>query len=402
MRNKDVLDESYRKAGKLDANRFMCKLSLSDMKRIVQKGLLPYNQEDREIALELYKLNVYGLSINFYLIEIGLIRVYLLFLGKGSFFKSHKDTPRSENMFGSLAIILPIQHEGGNLLLKHSSSDFHFDSASLLSSHLFEHGTQSFAYVAFYSDVEHEVAEVTSGHRVTITYNLYFQDADFDTSPVERPSKRQRNDIDPPSPVPLQTPLVTYENTPFHALLAQYIADPEFLPEGGLLGFGLAHSYPIPSVNSDVHLRQVDYPKLYSTLKGEDAVMIETLSALGLKHYLRIIYQDDDITLMARRPIERALLDSGAETFMDYYVISADENTKILWHDENDDLPWDVRKLNREVAVSWIRPPTQSGTRKEEPYAAYGNEPTLGYFYGDFVLVVRIGKWGDRTSQEAI
>jgi hypothetical protein len=34
--------------------------------------------------------------------------------------------------------------------------------------------TTSIAYITFFSDVEHEVSEVTSGHRVTITYNLYF------------------------------------------------------------------------------------------------------------------------------------------------------------------------------------------------------------------------------------
>ena len=33
-------------------------------------------------------------------------------------------------------------------------------------------------YVAFFSDVEHEVAPVISGHRVTLTYNLYFDNAE--------------------------------------------------------------------------------------------------------------------------------------------------------------------------------------------------------------------------------
>lgn len=33
--------------------------------------------------------------------------------------------------------------------------------------------TQSIQFAAFYSDVEHEVLEVHSGHRVTLTYNLY-------------------------------------------------------------------------------------------------------------------------------------------------------------------------------------------------------------------------------------
>ena len=31
----------------------------------------------------------------------------------------------------------------------------------------------SIRWAAFYSDCEHEVKEVTSGHRVTLTYNLY-------------------------------------------------------------------------------------------------------------------------------------------------------------------------------------------------------------------------------------
>jgi hypothetical protein len=31
----------------------------------------------------------------------------------------------------------------------------------------------SIRWAAFYSDCEHEVLEVTSGHRITLTYNLY-------------------------------------------------------------------------------------------------------------------------------------------------------------------------------------------------------------------------------------
>jgi predicted 2-oxoglutarate/Fe(II)-dependent dioxygenase YbiX len=33
---------------------------------------------------------------------------------------------------------------------------------------------QSYGYVAFFSDIEHEVTSVTSGHRITSTYNLYW------------------------------------------------------------------------------------------------------------------------------------------------------------------------------------------------------------------------------------
>ena len=60
--DKDVLDESYRRAGKLDADNFTWKFPFLDLKKVVQKSLLPYKQGGREIILELYKLNVYGFS----------------------------------------------------------------------------------------------------------------------------------------------------------------------------------------------------------------------------------------------------------------------------------------------------------------------------------------------------
>lgn len=98
--------------------------------------------------------------------------------GPGSFFKAHKDTPRSENMFGSLVVVFPTRHEGGALHLRHKAEEWTFDSAAITSAQ----ETPSIAYIAFYSDVEHKVSMVTSGHRVTLTYNLYFDDATSVTS----------------------------------------------------------------------------------------------------------------------------------------------------------------------------------------------------------------------------
>jgi len=47
----------------------------------------------------------------------------------------------------------------------------------------------SIAYVAFFSDIEHEVAPVISGYRVTLTFNLYIDASgpvpSKDTSPEE-------------------------------------------------------------------------------------------------------------------------------------------------------------------------------------------------------------------------
>src|SRR5712692_10045677 len=92
--------------------------------------------------------------------------------GQGSFFKPHVDTPRSEKMFGSLVVVFPTPHEGGALFLRHLGHEWYFDSAQALAAA----DQPTIGYVAFFSDVEHEVAHVTSGNRITLTYNLYFDD----------------------------------------------------------------------------------------------------------------------------------------------------------------------------------------------------------------------------------
>lgn len=72
-------------------------------------------------------------------------------------------------MFGSLVIVFPTAHVGGALRLRHGGTEWTFDSAT----EVLNQPTPSIGYVAFFSDVEHEVTPVTSGHRVTLTYNLY-------------------------------------------------------------------------------------------------------------------------------------------------------------------------------------------------------------------------------------
>lgn len=54
-------------------------------------------------------------------------------------------------------------------MVRHKGRDFSFDWSTAKDE--VDHG--SIRWAAFYSDCEHEVLEVTSGHRVTLTYNLY-------------------------------------------------------------------------------------------------------------------------------------------------------------------------------------------------------------------------------------
>lgn len=62
MKQKNVLDETYRKAGKMDSEKFapMLDLSQTDIMKIVRGYLLEGTQSTLGIKAELYKLNVYG------------------------------------------------------------------------------------------------------------------------------------------------------------------------------------------------------------------------------------------------------------------------------------------------------------------------------------------------------
>ena len=54
---------------------------------------------------------------------------------------------------------------GGELMVRHNGREVKFDWSG---------DSQDIQWAAFYSDCEHEVLPVTSGYRLTLTYNLYF------------------------------------------------------------------------------------------------------------------------------------------------------------------------------------------------------------------------------------
>lgn len=60
---------------------------------------------------------------------------------------------------------LKLTRIGGQLKISHQGHDRIFDWGN--------DEPTSIKWAAFYSDCEHEVLEVQSGHRVTLTYNLY-------------------------------------------------------------------------------------------------------------------------------------------------------------------------------------------------------------------------------------
>lgn len=88
----------------------------------------------------------------------------LLLYEKGSFFRRHKDSHQAPGVTGRLVICLPSEHTGGEVCLKYAGTDI-VSTASLDSAF-------DLTALAWYSGVTYETTEITSGHRLELTYSI--------------------------------------------------------------------------------------------------------------------------------------------------------------------------------------------------------------------------------------
>ena len=219
--DQQVTDPSYRDAYKIDPDKLLtsfCPCS-TDILSEIETLMVP----NRSIRAELHKLNLYT--------------------GPGGHFKSHVDTPRSGDMFGSLVICLPTQFSGGTLVTRHGDQEVIFDWSSLPNSPRSE-----VSWAAFFSDVEHEILPVTAGHRLTLTYNLY--------------AVQERLHSVPPG-------------NPFYNCLQTAIGTPHFMRDGGCLAFCCEHLYAFSLLNEKELLPRV--------LKGVDYLIYSSAKLLDLR-----------------------------------------------------------------------------------------------------------------------
>ena len=217
----EVTDLRYRDALKLDPEMLTTSFELSNTSILkkIEALLVP----NRSIRAEFYKLNIY--------------------CGPNGHFKPHLDTPRSDSMLGSLVVCLPTSFAGGALVTRHLGQEVIFDwSPSFQASKC----KQSIQWAAFYCDVEHKILPVTSGHRITLTYNLYYAEG--------RPSV---------------LPVVS----PFYHYLQEALKNPFFMPEGGCLGFDCKHSYVFSTLNEPQCLPSV--------LNGADYLIFQVAKMLA-------------------------------------------------------------------------------------------------------------------------
>jgi len=105
----------------------------------------------------------------------------LLVYETGGLFRPHRDTEKAESMFGTLVVVLPSAHGGGELIIRHGTRE--------VSVNLSGADVSELRFAAFYADCEHEVRPITQGSRVCLTYNL---------SLVETGKKKQQAALMPP------------------------------------------------------------------------------------------------------------------------------------------------------------------------------------------------------------
>ena len=267
-------------------------------------------------------------------------------------------------MIGSLVVVYPTQHQGGSLVLRHGNEEWTFDSGKALANLQ----QPSVAYIAFFSDVEHEVAPVQKGYRVTLTYNLYLKDT---TAAISRPLSGQ---------------VLDERASAIKTALSSLLHDASFYPQGGFLGFGLFHEYPVRT--QSVSALSPAY------LKGRDAILYAACEDLGLPVRTTFFYEHhnnvvlcDDLNL---EQIGNCLLNIEDGRITRY---RSSDGLVLYRYDENH--YYVEEGCDGYPLMMWVTKPTDLNN-VEKIFIAYGNEVYLEHCYGRGCLVVEIGEPGKR------
>ncbi|MEW6304950.1 MAG: 2OG-Fe(II) oxygenase [Verrucomicrobiota bacterium] len=161
-----ILDESVRKVWQLPPERVRIgsKSWAANFDGILKQVVAGLGCEGMSVSAELYKLLVYD---------------------TGGFFLVHRDTEKAEGMFGTLVIVLPSAHRGGELVIRHAGREATVDMSG--------EETSEVKFAAFYADCEHEVRPITEGNRLCLVYNLIQQrDTRTKDQTLEAPDYRRQ------------------------------------------------------------------------------------------------------------------------------------------------------------------------------------------------------------------
>ena len=327
----------------------------------IQRELVP--NDPNPISAELYAVNVYT---------------------DGGHFAPHKDTPRGNDMFGSLVVCLPSQFRGGHLVLSHRGVVQRYDWGSAIE----EQATpDQLNWVAFFGDVDHQIERIWSGARVTLSYLL------------------RRGDRGAPTRDLAGEDLAPRIQEAWQALLA----DKSFLPDGGTLGYPCCHLY-----HQDARFQREQSPidrESSTMLKGRDHLVAATALQAALKvSFNPYMFENcaDEIWQLDRFPTSK-------------------EKSKLGHHVESSDLEaaLPIRASSEQegdFGVTWLEPPPSSNAssaRSREnrdpelpaaehfhscdycPWGNFGNESSEVDLYTFAALHIEIPKFGQGVRASA-
>ncbi|RPD82293.1 hypothetical protein L226DRAFT_497438 [Lentinus tigrinus ALCF2SS1-7] len=169
----------------------------------------------------------------------------LLLYETGSHFLPHVDTEKVNGMFATIVVVLPSRFTGGAVRVTHGELSEIYDNSA--------NSSMTTSILAWYTDVEHEVKQITSGYRLALSFNL------IHTTDALRPA---------PSP---QSGIAARLR---HVLLSWKKGDVQSKDPAKLI-YLLSHKY------SHAALRG-------SALKGADAHLVALLDSIGKPHGLHL------------------------------------------------------------------------------------------------------------------
>ncbi|KAM6537934.1 hypothetical protein FALCPG4_003830 [Fusarium falciforme] len=347
--SKEVLDEEYRKAGKLDNTAFSTSFNpyehgiMDTINQVLAQGA---HRGGLGVRAEMYKLNVYS--------------------GPSGKFKAHVDTPRSDRQMGSLVVCFPVAHKGGELVVRHRGNQVKFDWAPK--------SADTIQWGAFFSDCEHEVLQVTEGHRMTLTYNLFWTSYG-------------------PASMADNLKALDQESLHFYSALQKLFNCEHFLSEGGLVGFTCAHAYP--------HTSHSSMDDLHHTLKGIDMVVYQALKRLLGSACVTAVLDDTEYN----QNRQEQMMEYSDEEEGNYDCVSASLQPVLTCEDYDEQEtpdPGTMADFGRGPAfprrgVTWLNhgPNARTASELAVAFITYGNSPGIDAYYSTAVILAKANAFGE-------
>lgn len=318
--------------------------SASGLLETVRAALAP--NDPNPLTAELYAVNIYR---------------------DNGHFIAHKDTPRGDDMLGTLVLGVSRDFRGGELVLSGDNGEVRYvwDPPYRNTGH-------KVPWVAFFGDVDHEVRTVYGGDRVTLTWLLRRGAG----APVSAP--------EPGGPAAI-----------FARQLAKTLHDSRFVPHGGTLGFACQHMYSevpgfkraIPPLDERSVLR----------LKGRDQSVAAAALGLGLKVHLAPYVIEEGCWL--RWQLSRFLSEREKGVFdvdqLDTYEMES--RLPVKADCDNDKVVWAIDPAQRPRTPASAKAHEYMGEMEFSTTGYFGNEGCDGSFYLDAAILIELPPPSART-----